>query len=253
MRNLYKKHIYTIFLRLSSVIGLCILMTSAAEAQPRRLIANHWYFGNHYGLDFSSGVPFVDNNSSIYTYEASSTMSDKEGNLLFYTNSGGRSNSGVKGGIWNRNHELMEGGDLGFFIGGGYSAAQGALSIKKPGSQDHYYLFTVDELETLAVPNNPFPEGKGLSYFEIDMSANNGLGKVVTSNQKLQTPCFEYLAGTIHGNCQDYWVLTRTGYQFLDEDETVVDTFLLYLVTENGISPPLKKLGFCTDCIPLKD
>ena len=56
-------------------------MTSA-EGQPRRFIANHWYFGNHYGLDFSLGVPFVDNNSSIYTYEASSTMSDKEGNLL---------------------------------------------------------------------------------------------------------------------------------------------------------------------------
>ena len=213
--------------------------TSTFQAQPQRVTANHWYFGNHYGLDFSNGAPIVDNNSSIYTYEATSTMSDKEGNLLFYTNGGGRVDGSVEGGIWNRNHVLMEGGDLGYFSGGGYSAAQGALSIKKPGSQHQYYLFTVDELETLTAANNPFPQGKGLSVFKIDMSENGGLGKVISS-EKLLTPCFEYLAGTIHGNCRDYWVLTRSGYNFLDEDEIVADTFMLYLVTENGISDPLK-------------
>ncbi len=228
--------------RFRLLLGLmlfCFLFNSL-KAQPRRLIANHWYFGNHYGLNFSGNVPSIDLTSSIYTYEATSTMSDKAGNLLFYTNGGGRVDGSEKGGIWNRNHELMEGGDLGYFTGGGYSAAQGALSIKKPGSQDQYYLFTVDELETLSIPANPFSQGKGLSVFEIDMSANGGLGKVVTSNEKLLTPCFEYLAGTIHGNCEDYWILTRSGYQFLDEDNPVVDTFYLYLVTEDGISVPLK-------------
>ncbi len=217
---------------------LCLIMDSL-QAQPRRLIANHWYFGNHYGLDFSNGAPIVDHTSSIFTYEAATTMSDKEGNLLFYSNGGGRVDGSEKGGIWNRNHDLMEGGDLGYFLGGGYSAAQGALSIKKPGSQDQYYLFTVDELETLGAPNNPLPEGKGLSVFEIDMSANGGLGKVI-SNENLTTPCFEYLAGTIHGNCVDYWILTRSGHQFLEEDIIVADTFNLFLVTENGISAPLK-------------
>lgn len=223
-------------------LGLLLFcfFSDTLHAQPRRLIANHWFFGNHYGLNFSSGVPETDYTSSIYTYEAASTMSDKQGNLLFYTNGGGRVDGSVSGGIWNRNHDLMEGGNLGYFSGGGYSAAQGALSIKKPGSQDQYYLFTVDELETLNMPNNPFPQGKGLSVFEIDMGANNGLGKVVMSNEKLLTPCFEYLAGTIHGNCEDYWVLTRTGYRFLDDSESGVDTFYLFLVTENGVSAPLK-------------
>jgi gliding motility-associated-like protein len=231
-----KTKIYCPFLGLF----LFCLFYNPLQAQPRRLIANHWYFGNHYGLDFSSGTPVVDNSSSIFSYEAASTMSDKDGNLLFYTNAGGRVDGSAPGGIWNRNHELMDGGDLGYFLGGGYSAAQGALSIKKPGSVDQYYLFTVDELETLNAPNNPFTQGKGLSVFEIDMSANGGLGEVMTSNEKLLTPCFEYLAGTIHGNCEDYWVLTRSGYQFLDNDVFAVDTFYLFLITENGISEPVK-------------
>lgn len=221
------------------VLLLCFLLNTL-NAQPRRLIANHWYFGNHYGLDFSGGAPVVDHTNLTFSYEAASTMSDKEGNLLFYTNGGGRIGGTVTGGIWNRNHELMEGGDLGELLGGGYSAAQGALSIKKPGSPDYYYLFTVDELESTFNENNPLPQGKGLSYFEIDMSANGGLGEVVVSNQKLLTPSYEYLAGTIHGNCQDYWILARTGHRFLNQDASAADTFYLYRLTENGISAPLK-------------
>lgn len=226
-----------IFIPSTGFLLLCLLWNTA-QAQPRRLIANHWYFGNHYGLDFSNGLPTTDYNSSIFSYEAACTMSDLEGNLLFYSNSGGRIDGSITSGIWNRNHEMMEGGDMGLFMGGGHSAAQGALSIKKPGSDSLYYLFTVDEFETLNVPGNPFPEGKGLSVFEIDMSENNGLGKVIDANKKLLSPCFEYLAGTLHGNCEDYWILTRNGHRFLDGQENVPDSFYLFQVTENGISAP---------------
>ena len=221
---------------------LCGLFWSCytiATAQVERQIANHWYFGNQYGINFIGGNAQQDNNSALFTYEASTTISDKTGNLLFYTNGGGRVDSTVLGYIWNRNHEVMEGGELGAFSGGGYSAAQGAISILKPGTTDQYYLFTIDEVETLYTEGNPLSEGKGLSRFDIDMAANGGLGKVTLSNEKLLAPAFEHLSITKHGNCEDYWLLARTGHAVIANNPMVADSFYLYKITDLGIEAPI--------------
>ncbi len=221
------------------LIGLFWSVYTMAFSQVERQIANHWYFGNQYGINFSEGVPQIDDNSAMFTYESSTTVSDKGGNLLFYTNGGGRIDSSVLGYIWNRNHEVMEGGELGAYLGGGYSAAQGAISILRPGTSDQYYLFTIDEIETINTEGNPFSEGKGLSYFEIDMSANGGLGKVTISNEKLITPAFEHLSITKHGNCEDYWLLSRTGHSFIADDPSAPDSFYLFKISDLGIEDAL--------------
>lgn len=219
---------------------LLFLMThDQATAQVERQRANHWYFGNQYGLDFGTGQVRLSSHSAMFTYESTITMSDKSGQLLFYTNGGGRVDGSVLGSIWNRNHEVMEGGDLGSLKGGGYSSAQGALSFQKPGTSDQYYLFTIDELETLINDENPFPAGKGLSYFEIDMSANGGLGRVTLSNEKLMSPAFEHMSATKHGNCTDYWLLARTGHEYLSDDPAVRDSFYLFEINETGIQEPI--------------
>lgn len=198
-----------------------------------------WYFGPQYGLDFSSGKPELLYDSAMPTYEAASTISDQNGNLLFYSNGGGREDGTAVGAIWNRNHEVMEGGDLGTTLGGGYSAAQGCVSFPKPGTTDEYYMFTVDEFETLQNEQSQFPRGKGLSYFEIDLTANGGLGKVTVSNQKLLEPSFEYLGATIHDNCEDYWVMAITGHYALAEDYDVADSIYIFPVTAAGIQAPM--------------
>ena len=214
---------------------LCFVSLGTAtslEAQKRQ--ANHWYFGDHYGLHFSNGFAETDYSSSIYTYESCTTISNKEGKLLFYTNGGGRSNQAICGHIWNRNHEIMEGGDLGYEMGGGYSAAQGVVAFQKPGTADVYCMMTVDEFETISVSPTTFPEGKGCSYFEIDMAANNGLGAVTVQNQKLMQPAFEYMSATIHANCEDYWVIAPTGYWAIADDPNEADSFYVFQITENG-------------------
>lgn len=210
-----------------------------AYTQVDRQIGNHWYFGNQYGINFSSMDPQADFSSAINTFESATTVSDKEGNLLFYTNGGGSVNGTVSGYIWNRDHEVMEGGELGFFAGGGHSAAQGAISILKPGTTDLYYLFTIDEFETMNFAGNPFPKGKGLSWFEIDMAANDGLGKVILSDEKLMCPAFEHLSITRHSNCEDYWLIARTGHGYLSNDVLVRDSFYCYKITESGIGDPI--------------
>ncbi len=220
---------------------LCLFCSSYSfvSAQVERQIANHWFFGNQYGLDFSNGTAQVNNNSAMFTFESSLTMSNKAGDLLFYTNGGGRVDSTVLGYVWNANHEIMEGGEIGAFDGGGYSSAQGVLSFLKPGTEDQYYLFTIDELETINNEDNPFDEGKGLSYFEIDMTADGGLGAVTVNNEKLLVPAFEHMSATKHDNCNDYWLLARTGYGFITQDPTTRDSFYLFKITETGIEDPI--------------
>ena len=217
---------------------LGLLLSHSLLAQDSKLRAAHWYFGQGYGLDFTTGSPELDASSVMWTYEAACTMSDKFGELLYYTNGGGREDGTANGFIWNRNHEPMEGGELKGDKGGGYSAAQGCITFEKPGHPGTYCLFTVDEKETIQNPDNSFPQGKGCSYFEIDMKANNGLGRVTISDQKLLAPAFEFISATKHGNCVDYWVIVPTGHYQLQWDYSLADSFYVFLVNENGVQAP---------------
>ena len=45
---------------------------------------NNWYFGTA-GIDFNGPSPVAITTSAMSTYEGCSTVSDKFGNLLFYT------------------------------------------------------------------------------------------------------------------------------------------------------------------------
>ncbi|MGO8056139.1 hypothetical protein, partial [Rhizobium leguminosarum] len=64
--------------------------------------------------------------------EGVATQSDKNGNLLFYTN-------GID--VWNRNHEIMPNG-TGLF--GSQTSTQSGIIVPQPGSDSIYYVFTVD-------------------------------------------------------------------------------------------------------------
>ncbi|TXI67741.1 MAG: hypothetical protein E6Q46_02540 [Flavobacterium sp.] len=63
--------------------------------------ANIWYFGNKAGISFNSGVPVPLLDGQMQADEGCATLSDANGNLLFYTN-------GIT--VWNRNHQIMPNG-----------------------------------------------------------------------------------------------------------------------------------------------
>ena len=179
--------------------------------------ASQCYFGT-VGIDFRTSPPTVDdNNSAMQGSESPATMCDENGNLLFYTNGGNSPSSpSTEGGIWNKNHVLMENGDL-LDSAGCFSSLNGAVITPFPddgtGSNDGlYYLFTRDCLES----NNTF--NSGLTYCVIDMNQNGGLGKVI---EKYQTVIpngnngssqiyHEPLAATQHSNGNDYWLFSYT-------------------------------------------
>ena len=104
--------------------------------------ASHWYFGNGAGLifDTNSGTVLSTNaaTSTISTSEGCSSISDLNGNLLFYTD--GRN-------VWDKNHIIMPNANYNAGTGllGDPSSTSSGLIIPKPGNTDQYYVFTVDE------------------------------------------------------------------------------------------------------------
>lgn len=165
-----KKILFTIIL----LVGL----TSLAQNE-----ASNWYFGQRAGLRFNQATDQVTalTNGQLSTLEGCTSISDTEGNLLFYSD--GRT-------VWNRNHQRMpnanEAAGTGLF--GDESSTSSGLIVPKPQDTNLFYLFTVDEphhFNTAAFPNQSAGDGvnNGLRYSLVDMSLQGGLGDVVPSEK----------------------------------------------------------------------
>ncbi|MEI6310709.1 MAG: T9SS type B sorting domain-containing protein [Bacteroidota bacterium] len=161
-------------------------------------------------LNFNYKPPLLEK-SNINSVEGCATISDKEGNLLFYTN-------GVN--VWNKNHNLMPNGNG---LGGGWSSTQSACIVKQPGNLNIYYLFTTSMGEDYTTPNY-----KGLCYSIVDMNLNSGLGDIIPSskNTLLLNPSCEKIAATFHSNQRDIWIVSRN---------LLINKYISYLLTPSGI------------------
>lgn len=142
------------------------------------------YFGTA-GMDFSGVFPSVLINSQMIAVESAVSMCSENGDLLFYSNGGNSPTVPTSfGAVWNANHEVMENGVLGD-SSGCISSFQGAVAFPEMGGSSKsigtstYYIFMRDCVESSA--SSPY-FNSGLTYCEIDMDANNGLGKVVSKN-----------------------------------------------------------------------
>src|SRR5690606_40705031 len=104
-----------------------------------------------------------DWSSDVCSSDLCSTISDNNGNLMFYTD-------GVS--VWNKNHDIMLNGTNLF---GDISSTQSAIIVPKPLSNNIFYIFTVDDK---AGEN-------GLRYSEVDITLDNGLGGLTTTKNNL--------------------------------------------------------------------
>lgn len=172
---------------------------------------NQWRFGYGSGLDFNSGPP-TSTWSSIQSAEAAASVSDCNGDLLFYTD--GQT-------VWSSNNiQMDEGYDL-RGVGSVYPSTQGAIIIKRPMSSAIYYIFTASDIY-------------GINYSVINMAVNGGLGKVIQKNVKLSGSLTQKLGVTYHQNEEDIWVMTHY------ENSNIYEAFL---VTQTGVSPTSVKSG----------
>lgn len=169
--------------------------------------SNIWYFGSYAGLDFNSGSPVVLSNSQMETFEATATISDSFGQLLFYSD-------GVR--IWNRIHQVMPNGTD---LLGSSSSSQGCVILPKPGSSTIYYVFTSDD----------FGNSRGFRYSEVDITLENGLGNVNSNkNILLATPVCEKITAIKKSDGQGYWVITH---------DYGSNKFMSFSVSPSGVNP----------------
>lgn len=148
---------------------------------------SNWYFGNTAGITFNSGTPLALTNGALTTTEGVATISDVNGNLLFYTD-------GVT--VYNRNHAIMTNG-TGLF--GDASSTQSAIIVKQPGNINIYYIFTSD--------NDAGPNG--ICYSIVDMNLSLGLGAITSKNINLYAPSCEKLCAIRNCNNVDLWVVSH--------------------------------------------
>ena len=184
-----------------------MLMSTIGFAQAE---ASHWYFGSGAGLIFDVDTGTVSNTTAaaitISTNEGCSSISDFNGNLLFYTD--GRN-------VWDKNHNIMPNANyksnpnLGLM--GDPSSTSSGLIVPKPGDPNQYYIFTVDEphhQNAFAFPNqgpadefgNPLTDydsnggvpdaddgfNNGFAYSLVDLTLNSGNGDVVSAENTVQ-------------------------------------------------------------------
>jgi len=178
--------------------------------------ANIWYFGYNAGLDFNSGTPVALTDGQLYTEEGCATISNAQGQLLFYTD-------GIT--VYNRHHQIMQNG-VGLM--GHSSSTQSATVVPKPGFANLFYIFTTDNEH----------DSNGFRYSVVDMTLDNGNGAIISDEKNIlvYTPTIENLGITKHANGIDYWIITH-GWDG--------NSFITYLLTSSGLNdtPVITNIG----------
>ena len=217
------------------------ILTSLAQGE-----ANNWFFGNGAGLVFNNLTGTVTASAAaagtINTAEGCSSISDVNGNLLFYTD--GRN-------VWDRNHQIMPNGNYNNGTGllGDPSSTSSALIVPRPGNLYQFYIFTVDEPHhnnAWAYPNQgpanasgnsigSYSEGQGftvpgaddgfnngLNYSLVDLTLNAGNGDLDGNEKNVHLitydpndsedpkfKCSEKITAVEHADGQSYWLITQ--------------------------------------------
>lgn len=186
---------------LTTLLFLCLSVIFAQNE------TNNWYFGANAGMSFSTGAPTPLLDGALSTAEGCATISDSNGNLLFYTD-------GVT--VYNRNHVIMLNGSG---LNGNFSSTHSGIIIPKPSAAGFYYVVTVDAEAGV----------NGLQYSEVDMSLDSGLGGITgVKNVPLHTPTLEKVTVIKNAGSDEYWILSHKWNS---------DEFICFKVDMNGINP----------------
>jgi type IX secretion system substrate protein len=216
MKNLYFK------------LAAFILLPCALSAQVISTNSN-WYAGDYAGVTFLTNPPTALTDTGygsplngMNTIEGCATVSNSNGQLLFYTN--GTS-------VWNRNHAIMSNSASPNGLTGSYSSAQSAVIVPSLSNRNQYYVFTVG--------------GAAHAYSIVDMSLDSGLGDVSSTvknvellnelGNSLSGTCIEALTACKNDDQTGYWVLIPNG-----------NRLHAYLVDASGVAtvPVVSNLSF---------
>lgn len=173
--------------------------------------ANIWYFGNNAGIDFNNPPPVALSNSLMTAPEGCSAMSDRNGDIIFYTDGNTVYIVDKASVLIPKPHIIQTTG-----IGGNTASTQSALIVPVPGDETLFYIFTTEAKEDY--PSN------AIYYSLFDLKQNSGAGAVTIQKQLLYSGSTERL--TSNGN----WLITH---------EYGNNSFRCYPITPAGLGQPV--------------
>lgn len=198
------------------ILFLCVL-----AAYGQRQAAN-WYFGENAGIQFDNSNNVITlNDGQLDTIEGCSSISDDDGNLLFYTDGAT---------VYTSAHTIMRNGTG---LLGDESSTQSAIVVPKPDDPTIYYIFTVGSNQT----------ANGMKYSVVDMTRGMGLGEVILKNENLLSQSAEKIAAVLK-DCETgaIWVLGLS--DFNGTSTATLDTFHAFEVTDAGVNTTAVRSNF---------
>ena len=182
----------------------------------------NWVFGYDGGkgdpkfgttlVDFNSGNPTVSfaAQGKMVIFETNASISDKDGNLLYYTNGYDVEDANFK--------KVAGATNLGIKYWDGLHANQGALFLEKPKSDSICYLIYIN-----LILNSPIFFIQDLKYLEINKINNKVFKQDTIVFDTLNEGC---LTASRHANGRDWWIILN---------KLNTNLFYKYLLTTEGI------------------
>lgn len=194
----------------------------------------YWAFGDSAAINFKNLSNPQPANSILRVRGTCASICDSAGDLLFYCGSPNwvqwRTPNSIftDGTVVSKNNVVMEGGDS--LVGALWY--QEMIIVPYPGNSNRFYVFCAGVAQPVV----------GLYYSIVDLSYNNGLGKVIQKNVQIRndTIC-DGITAVRHGNGRDWWVVLRSWKDVFTNDITA------YLINPIGIAAnPTQYIGTMT-------
>lgn len=161
------------------------------------------------------------------TIEGCASVSNLEGDLLFYTDGTW---------VWDATHTVMPNGDS---LLGNASSTQSAVVVPYPGDPDKFAIVAVRGCTGGSTTGQ---SGFYFSYSVVDMNLNGGLGDVITAQKNiiLMDSSSEKCTAALHANGTDIWLIGR------EQDAAQFHAFRL---TSSGVTDTVtSNIGFPNNC-----
>ena len=220
-------------IKLNNIVSLLILLSVSINISAQ-LENSNWYFGNQAGINFNDGTSEPDAliDGVMRTDGGSASISDANGNLLFYTNGNT---------VWGADHKTIKNG-TGLF--GSTTVSQAVLIVPNPNEENEYYIFTNQAQE---------PGSHGLNYSIVKLTENDDDDNDDNSNSssKLNTGVVINVSSswktvTLPDNYSSMVVVTTPNYTLSQKDPMVVrvrnasgNTFQIRAESAGGTVSPI--------------
>jgi hypothetical protein len=219
---------------MKNIICIILLFPILLEAQKHN---NNFISGlKYFDKDSMSGLTLInfdkDNKRSLtrlkkgkmYIYQTVATISDKTGKLAFYTN--GQH-------IDNVSQDTIENAVFFKYQNSGFTIDQGCLVLPFPEKDSMYLVLT----QYPDFKPSGFFGIKKFQYGVVDMSLNNGKGKMISKNIDVMPlgiyPTYGKITAVKKANGKDWWIYTVGEGT---PPEVGSNIFYRYQLTKNGFS-----------------